>query len=83
MMKRFLTLALVAALGTFAIGCDTKKGTEEYKTQTTVTQTKDGKVTGETKTTTTDTTKTVRPTTPGAGGTTTEKSSETTTETRK
>lgn len=83
MMKRFLALALVAALGVFTFGCEAKKGTTENKTQTTTTQTKDGKVTGETTTTQTDATKTVRPTTPGVGGTTTEKTTETTTETTK
>ena len=47
-MKRFLALVLIAALGVFTIGCETKKGTTENKTKTTTTQTKDGKVTGET-----------------------------------
>ena len=82
-MKRFLALVLIAALGTFTIGCETKKGTTENKTQTTTTQTKDGKITGETKITETDTTKTIRPVTPGAGDTTTEKTTEKTTETTK
>ena len=82
-MKRFLTLVVVAALGTFTIGCQSKKDTNEYKVETKTTQTKDGKVTGEKTTTQTDATKTVRPTTPGAGGTTTEKTTETTTETTK
>jgi len=44
-MKRFLAFVLIAALGVFAIGCETKKGTTENKTQTTTTQTKDGKMT--------------------------------------
>ena len=82
-MKSFLAFVLIAALGAFAVGCETKKGTTENKTQTTTTQTKDGKITGETTTTTTDTEKTARPVTPGAGRTTTEKTTETTTETTK
>ena len=57
-MKRFLVLFLIAALGVFTIGCETKKGTTETKTETRTTETKDGKVTGSTDTTTTDTTKT-------------------------
>lgn len=55
-MKRFLAFVLIAALGVFTIGCERKTGTTENKTQTTTTQTKDGKITGETTTTTTDTT---------------------------
>lgn len=82
-MKRFLVLVLLAALGSVIIGCEAKKGTTENKVQTTTTQTKDGKVIRETTETTTDATKTVRPATPGVGGTTTEKTTETTTETSK
>jgi hypothetical protein len=82
-MKRFLALALVATLGVFTIGCETKKGTSENKTQTTVTQTKDGKVTGETTTTTSDKTKITPSATPGAADSTTERTTETTTETTK
>ena len=52
-MNRVLTLALLAALGVFTIGCESKDSTE-YKTQTTTTQTEDGKVTGATETTTTE-----------------------------
>ena len=71
-MKCFLASVLIAALGVVTIGCENKKGTEENKTQTTTTQTKDGKVTGET-TNTVDTKTTTTPATPGSGGTTTEK----------
>ena len=77
-MKSFLALFLIAAIGVFTIGCDTKKGTTENTTKTTVTETKDGKVTGKSETTTTDTLKTVPPATPGADAKTTEKSSATT-----
>ena len=48
-MKCFLALILIAALGVFTIGCETRKGTTEKKTQTTTTQTKDGTTTDETK----------------------------------
>ena len=82
-MKGFLAFVVIAALGVFAIGCETKKGTTENKTQTTTTQTKDGKMTGETKTTTTDTTNTAPPATPDAGRKTTEKMTETNTKTAK
>jgi hypothetical protein len=51
-MHRFLVFVLIAALGVFTIGCGSKKGTTENKTQTKTTQTKDGKTTGETTTTT-------------------------------
>jgi hypothetical protein len=78
-MKRFLAFALIAALGVFTIGCE-KKSTTQDKIQTTTTQTKDGKVVGET--TTTNETKT-KATTPAAGGMTTEKTTEKTTETTK
>ena len=74
-MKSILGFVLLATLGVFTIGCDT--GTTQNKTQTTTTQTKDGKVVGET--TTTNETKT-KATTPAAGGMTTEKTTETTTE---
>ena len=47
-MNRFLALVLIAALGALTIGCESKKGTTQNKTQTTTTQTKDGKITGET-----------------------------------
>ena len=79
-MKRFLAFVLISALGVFTIGCDSQKGTSEKKTITTTTQTKDGKVVGET--TTTNETKT-KATTPDAGGATTEKTTEKTTETTK
>ena len=82
-MKRFVAFVLLAALGVFTLGCESKKGTTESKTETTITQTKDGKTTGEAKFTTTDTTKTSPPLTPGAGGTTTERTTETTTESTK
>ena len=52
-MKRFLAFVLIAALGVFTIGCENQKGTTENKTETTTTQTKDGKTTGETTNTTT------------------------------
>ena len=45
-MKRFLAFVLIAALGIFTIGCESKKGTTEKKTETTTTQTKDGKING-------------------------------------
>jgi hypothetical protein len=82
-MNRCLAFVLLATLGMFTIGCESKEGTTGYKSETTTTQTEDGKVTGETVTTTTDTTKTTPPVTPGAGGTTTEKTTETTTETNR
>ena len=69
-MKRLLPFVVVAALGVFAIGCENQKGTTENKTETTTTQTKDGKMTSET-TTSTDTTKTALPVTPAAGSKTT------------
>ena len=75
-MKRFLALVLISALGVFTIGCDSKSTTDD-KTETKTTQTKDGKVVGET--TTTNETKT-KATAPAAGGTATEKTTETTTE---
>jgi hypothetical protein len=77
-MKLFLAFVLIAALGMFTVGCETKKGTTENKIETTTTPTEDGKITSETKTTTTDTTKTAPPVTPGADGKTTEKTTETT-----
>ena len=55
-MKCFLTFVAIAALGLFAIGCDSMTGTTENKTQTTTTQTKDGKMTGETTNSTETTT---------------------------
>ncbi len=69
-MKRFLACVLIAALGVFTVGCETKKGTTENKTETTITQTKDGKTTSET-TTTTDRKTTTPPVTPDAGAKTT------------
>ena len=72
-MKRFLAFVLIAALGVFTIGCETKKGTTEKKTQTTTTQMKDGKTTDETTTTqtkngkTTDETKNIVDTAVAAG----------------
>lgn len=77
-MRRFLALALVVALGVFTIGCDSQQGTTGNKTQTTTTQTKDGKTTGET-TTSTET----KTTTPASGGMTTEQTTQKTTETTK
>jgi hypothetical protein len=71
-VKSLIALLVIATLGVFAIGCETKKGTTENKTTTTVIETKDGKVTGKTETTTTDTTKTTQSATPGATGKTTE-----------
>jgi len=79
-MKSFLAFILIAALGVFIIGCDNNKGTTEDKTETKTTQTKDGKVVGET--TTTNETKT-KASAPAGSGMTTEKTTETTTETKK
>jgi hypothetical protein len=79
-MKRFLAFVMIAAMGVFTIGCDSTKSTSQDKIETTTTQTKDGKVVGETTTTNETKTKTA---TPPAGGTTTEKTTETTTETTK
>ena len=76
-MKCFLALVLIATLGVFTIGCETKKGTTQDKVQTTTTQTRDGKVVGETTNSTETKTKT---TTPAAGGMTTEKTTEKPTE---
>ena len=36
-MKSFLALLLIGTLGVFTIGCETKKGTDEFKTKTTTT----------------------------------------------
>ena len=72
-MKCFLALVLIATLGVFAIGCDSTKSTTQDKVQTTTTQTRDGKVVGETTDSTETKTKT---TTPAAGGMTTEKTTE-------
>ena len=74
-MKRFLAFVLIASLGIFTIGCDSKKGTTQKKSETTTTQLKDGKVTGETTTSTEVKTKA---TTPDAGDMTTERTTETT-----
>jgi hypothetical protein len=79
-MKRFLAFALIAALGLFAIGCDSSKRTTQDKIETKTTQTKDGKITGEVTNSTETKTKT---TTPAAGGMTSEKTTERTTETTK
>ena len=79
-MKRFLACVAIVTLGVFTIGCDSTKSTTQDKIQTTTTQTKDGKVVGET--TTTNETKT-KATIPAAGGMTTEKTTEKTTETTK
>ncbi len=81
-MKCFLAAVLIAVLGLATIGCENKTGTEENKTQTTTTQSKDGKVTGET-TNTVDTKTATTPATTDSGGTTTEKTTKTTTETSK
>ena len=56
-MKCFLAFVVIATLGVFTIGCDSTKNTTQDKIQTTTTQTKDGKVVGET--TTTNETKTI------------------------
>jgi hypothetical protein len=79
-MKCFLAFVVIATIGVFTIGCDSTKSTTQDKIKTTTTQTKDGKVVGET--TTTNETKT-KATTPAAGGMTTEKTTEKTTETTK
>ena len=79
-MKSFLALVLIAILGVFTIGCDGNKSKTQDKIETKTTQTKDGKVTGETTNSTETKTKT---TAPAAGGLTTEKTTETTTETTK
>ena len=79
-MKSILGFVLLATLGVFTIGCDSTKSTTQDKIQTTTTQTKDGKVVGETTTTNETKTKT---TTPAAGGMTSEKTTEKTTETNK
>ena len=50
-MNLFLALVLIAALGVFTIGCESKKGTNENKTEVKTTQTEDGKTTAETTTT--------------------------------
>lgn len=71
-MKRFLAFTLIAVLGVFTIGCETKMDSTENKTETTTTQTKDGEITGQTTTTTTDTLETARPITPGDDATTNE-----------
>ena len=80
-MSRFLAFALIAALGVFTIGCDNQKSATENKTETKVSQTRDGK-TAE-RTTTVDTKTTATPATPDGSGTTTKKTTETTTETIK
>jgi hypothetical protein len=77
-VKSLIALLLIAGLGVCTIGCDMKKGTTENTTKVTVTETKDGKVTGKTETTTTDTSKTTPSGTPGVPGKTTQKSTETT-----
>lgn len=79
-MKSFLALVLMAVLGVFTLGCDSTKSKTQDKIETKTTQTKDGKVVGET--TTTNETKT-KATAPATGGMTTEKTTETTTETTK
>ena len=81
-MKRFLASVLIAAMGVLTIGCEGKKGTTDNKTETTTTQTKDGKTVGET-TNTVERKTTTTPVTPDGSGTTTEKTTETTTETHK
>lgn len=79
-MKRFLACVVIAALGMFTIGCDGINKTTQDKIETKTTQTKDGKVMGETTNTTETTTKT---TNPAPSGMTTEKTTERTTETTK
>lgn len=79
-MRRFLTLVLIAELGMFTIGCESQKSTIENKTETTTSQTKDGKMTGQT-TTTVDTKTTTTPRGTEGGATTTEKTTTKTTET--
>jgi hypothetical protein len=78
-MKRFLASVLIAALGVVTIGCESQKGTTENKTETTVSQTKDGKPAGE-KTITYDTKTTTTPAVPDGSGTMVKKTTETTTE---
>ena len=80
-MKRLLASVLLAALGVLTIGCEGKKDSIENKSQTTTTQTKDGKTVGET--TTVDTKTETTPAKPDGTGKTTEKTTETTTETHK
>jgi hypothetical protein len=80
-MSRFLALVLIASLSVFAIGCESKKGTSESKTETKVSQTTDGK-TAE-RTTTVDTKTTATPPASDGSGTTTKKTTETTTDTVK
>ncbi len=74
-MKRFLTFVLIAALGTFAIGCNSNKGTTQKKSETTTTHTEDGRVTGET---THSTEVKTQATPPRDGDMTTERTTETT-----
>jgi hypothetical protein len=80
-MKRFLAFVLIAALGVLTVGCETKRGTTEYKTETTRTRTEDGQVTGETTTTTIDERKTSPTGTSDGGSQTIERTTKTTTET--
>jgi len=74
-MKRFLAFVLIATLGLFTFGCDSKKGTTQKKSETTTRQTEDGRITGETTTSTEVKTKATRP---SDGDMTTEKTTETT-----
>ena len=50
-MKRIFALLVMASMGLCAVGCD-KTGEKKTTTETSKTDTTDGKVTGETKTTT-------------------------------
>ena len=68
-MTRLLALVLMAALGVFTVGCESQQGTTENKTETKTSQSKDGKMTGET-TTTVDTKTTTSPAAPDDVGTT-------------
>jgi hypothetical protein len=79
-MKRFLPIVMFAALGVSTLGCESKNATE-YKTETTTSQTKDGKTTDTTNTI--ETKKTSTPATEDGSGTTTEQTTETTTKTNK
>jgi hypothetical protein len=78
-MKRFLVSVLIAALGVLPLGCESQKGTTEHKTETKISQIKDGATTGET-TTTVDRKVTTTPATADGSGTTTEQTTKTTTE---
>jgi hypothetical protein len=81
-MKRFFASVLIVAVSALIIGCDSRAGTTQYKSETKQSQTKDGKTPGETKNTF-DQKTTTTPATPDGGGMTTQKTTQTTTETTK